>query len=71
MRAHIKQGGGERSAHLLMLLVLTFGPFQVLLDKGEEDDWFQSHFIVALAATAAVSLLVGIARELYQKRPDR
>ncbi len=36
-----------------------------MLDKGEEDDWFQSHFIVALAATAAVSLLVGIAWELY------
>ena len=53
----------------LMLLVLTFGPFQVMLDKGEELDWFQSHFIVALAATAAVSLLVGIAWELYQKRP--
>jgi DHA2 family multidrug resistance protein len=53
----------------LMLLVLTFGPFQVMLDKGEEDDWFQSHFIVALAAIAVVSLLVGIAWELYQKRP--
>ena len=53
----------------LMLLVLTFGPFQVMLDKGEEDDWFQSHFIVALAATTAVALIVGIAWELYQKRP--
>ena len=53
----------------LMLLVLTFGPFQVMLDKGEELDWFQSHFIVALAATAAVSLLVGIGWELWQKSP--
>jgi DHA2 family multidrug resistance protein len=53
----------------MALLALTFGPLQILLDKGEEDDWFQSHFIVALAAISAAALIVGIIWELYQKHP--
>jgi MFS transporter, DHA2 family, multidrug resistance protein len=53
----------------LALLALTFGPLQVVLDKGEEDNWFQSHFIVAFAAIAALAFVVGIAWELYQREP--
>jgi len=53
----------------LALLALTFGPLQVVLDKGEEDNWFQSHFIVAFAAIAAIALVVGIIWELYQDHP--
>src|SRR6201993_5281130 len=53
----------------LALLGLTFGPLQVMLDKGEEDTWFQSHFIVALATVAAIAFVAGIIWELYQKQP--
>jgi DHA2 family multidrug resistance protein len=53
----------------LELLALTFGPLQVVLDKGEEDNWFQSHFIVAFAAIAAAAFVIGIIWELYQKHP--
>lgn len=53
----------------LALLALTFGPLQVLLDKGEEDDWFQSHFIVAFATIALVAFIVGVIWELYQRDP--
>jgi DHA2 family multidrug resistance protein len=53
----------------LALLALAFGPLQVMLDKGEEDDWFQSHFIVALATVAAIAFVAGIIWELYQKQP--
>ena len=53
----------------LSLLALTFGPLQVLLDKGEEDDWFQSHFIVAFATIALVAFIVGVIFELYQRDP--
>jgi MFS transporter, DHA2 family, multidrug resistance protein len=53
----------------LMLLVLIFGPLQVMLDKGEEDGWFQSHFIVALAVITVVALVAGIIWELYHDRP--
>src|SRR6516164_4474954 len=34
----------------IALLALTFGPLEVVLDKGEEDNWFQSHLILAFAA---------------------
>jgi MFS transporter, DHA2 family, multidrug resistance protein len=53
----------------LALLALAFGPLQVVLDKGEEDNWFQSHFIVAFAAIAATAFVVGIIWELYQEHP--
>ncbi len=53
----------------LALLALTFGPLQVVLDKGEEDNWFQSHFIVAFAAIAVAAFVIGIIWELYQKHP--
>ena len=53
----------------LALLALTFGPLQVVLDKGEEDNWFQSHFIVAFAAIAAAAFVIGVIWELYQEHP--
>jgi DHA2 family multidrug resistance protein len=53
----------------LALLALTFGPLQVVLDKGEEDNWFQSHFIVALAAVAAAAFVIAIFWELRHKDP--
>ena len=31
------------------LLALGVGALQIMLDKGQEDDWFGSHFIVTLA----------------------
>lgn len=33
----------------LALLAMTFGPLQVMLDKGEEAGWVRSHFIVIFA----------------------
>ncbi len=40
-------------------VVLAFGSLQVVLDKGQEADWFASPFIVAFAV-AAVSGLIGL-----------
>src|SRR5882672_2428748 len=37
----------------IALLALGVGALQILLDKGQEDDWFGSQFIVALAAISA------------------
>ncbi len=38
------------------LLALGVGALQIMLDKGQEDDWFASHFISTLGIIAAVSL---------------
>jgi len=41
----------------IALLTLGVGALQVLLDKGQEDDWFGSHFITTLVIVSAVSLI--------------
>jgi len=51
------------------LLAVGVGALQVMLDKGQEDDWFGSHFIVTLAVLAAVGLLSLILWEWFQKNP--
>jgi DHA2 family multidrug resistance protein len=50
------------------LLVVGMCALQVVLDKGQEDDWFESNFITALSIVAAVALLAFIVREL--RHPD-
>ena len=34
------------------MLAVGIGALQLLLDKGQEDDWFESSFIIALAVIA-------------------
>jgi MFS transporter, DHA2 family, multidrug resistance protein len=53
----------------IALLSLGVGSLQVLLDKGQEDDWFGSHFIVTLMITAAVCLTVLVIWEWFRKEP--
>jgi MFS transporter, DHA2 family, multidrug resistance protein len=51
------------------LLALGVGALQILLDKGQEDDWFGSNFIVTLIVIAGVCLFLLVVWELYQKHP--
>jgi DHA2 family multidrug resistance protein len=53
----------------IALLVLGVGALQVLLDKGQEDDWFGSSFIVMLAAIAAVCLISLVVWEWFRRDP--
>ena len=53
----------------IALLALGIGALQVLLDKGQEDDWFGSHFITTLVVVAAVCLVSLVIWEWYQKTP--
>ena len=53
----------------LGLVALGLGCLQVVLDKGQRDDWFESHFITVLAAIAAISLLFVIWWEWRHKDP--
>jgi DHA2 family multidrug resistance protein len=50
------------------LLALGFGTLEFILDKGQEDDWFGSHIILAFTIISAVSLVTLIFWELYQIR---
>ncbi|PYX80712.1 MAG: EmrB/QacA family drug resistance transporter [Acidobacteria bacterium] len=51
------------------LLVVGMGSLQIMLDKGQEEDWFSSHFILTLAMMALVGLGGLIVRELKTDHP--
>jgi len=39
------------------MLVVGIGALQIVLDKGQEEDWFSSHMIAVLSIVAAVTLI--------------
>jgi DHA2 family multidrug resistance protein len=51
------------------LLALGLGGLQVVLDKGEREDWFGSNWILVLSIVMAVSLVAFVIRELRAKEP--
>ena len=53
----------------IALLALGIGALQVLLDKGQEDDWFGSRFITTLVVVATVCLISLVIWEWFQKAP--
>lgn len=53
----------------LGLLILTVGAFQVMLDKGKDDDWFNSPLICALAVIAAIGFVFFLIWELTEQNP--
>jgi MFS transporter, DHA2 family, multidrug resistance protein len=53
----------------LSLLTLGVGALQVVLDKGQEDDWLGSHFIVTLSILSVCGLISLVLWEWFQKDP--
>ena len=53
----------------ISLLILGIGALQILLDKGQEEDWFGSRFILTLAVIAVVSLISLVFWEWRYKAP--
>lgn len=51
------------------LLTVGMGSLQIMLDKGQEDDWFGSHFILVLAILAVIGLGGLIIREIKTPHP--
>ena len=49
------------------LIALGLGTMQIVLDKGQRDDWFESNFIIALSVIAAVALVTAI---LWERKHD-
>ncbi|MBI5248608.1 MAG: DHA2 family efflux MFS transporter permease subunit [Desulfomonile tiedjei] len=61
---------GERIDYAgIALLSLGLGSLQVVLDKGQREDWFESNLIVVLAIISVVCLIGLIFWELRQERP--
>jgi len=53
----------------LGLIAVGLGALEYVLDKGQEEDWFNSHTIVIFSAIAAVSLVSFVLWEWRQEHP--
>lgn len=53
----------------LVLLALGVGALQIMLDMGNEEDWFESSFIVTAAVIAAISISAFLIVSLTRKDP--
>ena len=67
--SYIKRGTMRFDAWGMGMLAIGMGALQIMLDKGQEDDWFGSRFIKTLAVTAAVLLTAFVIRELKTPQP--
>jgi len=66
---YIRRGSMRIDFWGLGMLAVGMGALQIMLDKGQEDDWFGSHFIVTLAIMAGILLPAFVIRELYIDQP--
>ena len=53
----------------LILLILSVGAFQLMLDTGREHDWFESSWIVTLAIVSAIAFAAFVIWELTDANP--
>ncbi len=53
----------------IALIAIGFGCLQVMMDRGEDDDWFGSPFIRLMAVGAGVGLACAVGWLLVAKRP--
>jgi MFS transporter, DHA2 family, multidrug resistance protein len=51
------------------MLIVGIGALQVVLDKGQQEDWFESSFITAFAIISAVTLVTLVVHLLRAKDP--
>jgi DHA2 family multidrug resistance protein len=67
--ARVAQSRGRIDFGGIGLLSLALGCIEIVLDKGQEDDWFGSRFITAATIIAVVALVAAVVWELRQKNP--
>jgi DHA2 family multidrug resistance protein len=51
------------------LLTLGLGGMQIVLDRGQQDDWFSSTFILLLTVAFVAGLIAFVVWEIYDKDP--
>ncbi len=66
---YIKPRSNKVDGWGLGMLAVGVAALQIMLDKGQEADWFSSHLIVLLAAAAVVLLVGFVVWELKTKDP--
>jgi len=66
---YLEREKGKIDSPGLAFLVVGLGSLQLMLEKGEQWDWFGSRLIMVLAALAAVGIFLFIFRELTIGKP--
>ena len=65
-----RQQQGQGFDVIGFVLVATFlGALEVVLDRGLEDDWFASHFIVTFAVISGLAFVLMIPWEMTRRHP--
>jgi DHA2 family multidrug resistance protein len=66
---YIKRGEGGVDYWGIGYLAVGIGALQIMLDKGQEEDWFGSHFILTLAILCVLGFVFFVVRELTTGHP--
>jgi DHA2 family multidrug resistance protein len=66
---YLKRAAGRVDYFGLGLLAVGIGALQMVLDKGQREDWFQTSWIMQLAILSAVCIVVLVIWELRIKNP--
>src|SRR3989442_5043786 len=66
---YIRRSTGKVDTWGIGMLAVGIGGLQIVLDKGQQEDWFSSTWITWTLILAAVMLVLFIVRELYAQDP--
>ncbi len=66
---YLKREKGKIDFSGLFFLIAGLGALQLMLEKGEQKDWFASDYIVYLLVIAAAGIFLFVIRELTAKKP--
>lgn len=64
-----KMKTGRMDWFAIIFLAVGIGALQVVLEKGEKEDWFETTYIIILTVLAVVGLVAFVWRELIVKNP--
>jgi DHA2 family multidrug resistance protein len=53
----------------LVLMVVGFGALQLMIDQGEQHDWFDSAYIITMAIVGTIAITAFLVRELSTPEP--
>src|SRR6202022_4452536 len=69
-RKEARRGGGLGIDYLgISLIAIGFACLEVVLDRGERDDWLGSHFITSFLAIAVIAIASAIWWEWHHRTP--
>jgi len=67
--SRLRAAGVKLDYVAIAFLTLGVGALQIMLDRGQEKDWFGSHFIVMLAIVSSVCLVSLVIWEWFHRNP--